>query len=185
MTSYEKAKMSYSEFEQQRRFREAWEAIRIARPVHYSLFTFGDSELPYFLVCDRRDPSANVSVTRGEVRITRPLIITPDNARPEFLNFFENDDDGEAAAFLMQREAAFSNVKFVNQHGTARIVTDEVDEAVARLNRQLDDEEEDRVAILCAPAALGGFAVLRYAVERVMQSSPDNIRELRERGFLP
>ena len=38
------------------------------------------------------------------------------------------------------------------------------------------------VAIL---AGLAGLAVLRYAAERIMQSAPDNIQELRERGFLP
>jgi len=29
------------------------------------------------------------------------------------------------------------------------------------------------------------MAVLRYAAERVMASGPDNMQELRERGFLP
>jgi hypothetical protein len=177
--------MGFSDFEKQQRFREAWEAIRIARSVQYSLFTFGESELPYFLVCDMPDAGSSVSITQGEVRITRPLIITLENARPEFQNFFEEDDEGDVADFLMRRDVGFSHLKFVNQRGSARIVTDNVDEAVDRLNRQLDVEEEDRVAILCAPAPLAGFAVFRYAAERVMQSTPDNIRELRERGFLP
>ena len=53
------------------------------------------------------------------------------------------------------------------------------------LHRRLDDEEEDRVAILTAPQNLAGIAVLRYAAERVLKSAPDNIQELRERGFLP
>jgi hypothetical protein len=56
---------------------------------------------------------------------------------------------------------------------------------VDKLNRQLDDEEEDRVAILTAPARLGRVAVLRYATEQVMRSAPENVQELRERGFLP
>ena len=33
--------------------------------------------------------------------------------------------------------------------------------------------------------SLAGFAVFRYAAERVMKSAPENIQELRERGFLP
>lgn len=178
--------MNFFEFEQQRRFRQAWEAVQIARPVHLSLFTFGDSELPYYLVCAGRPSQPAVSITHGEVRVTRPLLITPDNLHPEFRNFFDNDDEESAAEFvLMSRTAAFSNLKFENQHGPAKIVTDSVEEAVSKLNRQLDDEDEDRVAILCAPANLAGFAVFRYAAERVMQSTPDNIQELRERGFLP
>ena len=54
-----------------------------------------------------------------------------------------------------------------------------------RLNRQLDDEQEELVAILSAPPPLAGVAILRYAAERVWQSTPGNVQELRERGFLP
>lgn len=177
--------MNFSEFERRQRFQQAWEAVRIARPVHYTLFTFGSSELPYFLVCDRGDTQEPVSITRGEVRVTRPLIVTPDNLHPELRNFFENEEEDMLADFFIARTAALSHLQFENQHGPAKIVTDSVEEAVARLNRQLDQDEEDRVAILCAPPSLAGFAVFRYAAERIMTSAPDNIQELRERGFLP
>ena len=59
-----------------------------------------------------------------EVRITRPLIITPDNMHPEFRNFFENGEEGMLADFIMARTAAFSHLQFENQHGPARIVTE-------------------------------------------------------------
>jgi hypothetical protein len=177
--------MMFDEYSQQERFRRAWDAVQIARPVHYSLFTFGESQLHYFLVCAAQPPEATVSITRGEVRITRPMIITPDNARPEFRNFFEDREDESMAEFLMARTAAFSHLRLANESGPARIVSDSVEEAVARLSRQLDDAEEDHVAILTAPADLAGMAVLKYATERVWQSAPDNLQELRERGFLP
>ena len=177
--------MNFSEFEQHRRFQQAWEAVQIARTVHYSLFTFGESELPYFLVCEAQPPQATVTITRGDVRITRPMIITPDNMHPELRNFFESDEEGMLAELFMHRTAAFSHLQFENQHGPAKIVTDSVEEAVAKLNQKLDNDEEDRTAILCAPPNLAGFAAFRYAAERVMRSAPDNIQELRERGFFP
>jgi len=167
------------------RFRDAWQAVEIARPVSYSLFTFGASELEYFLIVDSAQPGETVSVTQGEVKITRPMIVTPDNAQPELQGFFEDHEFDDVVEFLLQRTAAFSHLKFENQHSPTQIVSDSVEEVVARLNRQLDTEEEDRVAILTAPHGLGGLAVLRYATERVWQSAPDNIQELRERGFLP
>lgn len=167
------------------RFREAWDAVRIAREVQYSLFTFGESDLPYYLVVGARQPGTPVSITQGEVKITRPLIITPDNARPEFRNFFESDEDEGLVQYLLSRTASFSHLRLTNQSSQSRIVSDSVEEAVAKLNRKLDSEDEDRVAILTAPPKLGGIAVLRYAAERVMHSAPDNIQELRERGFLP
>ena len=166
-------------------FQSAWQAIDIVRGVPYSLFTFGASELPYYLVIDAERPREPVSVTRGEVTIARPMIITPDNMQPELEGFFEEQEFGDAIDFLMTRTAAFKHLKLNNRHGKAEIVSDSVEEVVARLNRQLDAEEEDRVAILTAPYGLGGLAVLRYVTERVVESAPDNIQELQERGFLP
>lgn len=175
----------YDEFEQFQRFRAAWQAVRIERSVEYSLFTFGDSELPYFLVTDSVQKGATVRIRQGQVTVSRARIITPDSLHPEFQNFFEDDENAGFIEFLMARSAAFSNLRLTNQTGPDRIVTDTVEEAVARLNKQLDDEDEDRTAILSAPASLAGFAVLRYASEKVMNSAAGNIQELREKGFLP
>ena len=58
-------------------------------PVHYSLFTFGESILPYFLVCGNQEGTDPLSVRRGDVRINRPMILTAENSQPEFENFFE------------------------------------------------------------------------------------------------
>lgn len=177
--------MSFDEFEEHQRFREAWNAVEIARPVHYSLFTFGESDLPYYLVCSPSEPGGMASMTKGEVKITRPLLITPESAEPEFRNFFESQDEEGVADFLLQRTAAFRHLKFDNRAGQEQIISDSVEEIVAKLNRQLDAEEEDRVAILTAPPHLAGMAVFRFAAERVMASAPENVQELRERGFLP
>jgi hypothetical protein len=177
---------AFDQFDPERRFREAWNAVQIARDVPYSLFTFGESELPYFLVLEPKRTGELVSLRQGQVTITRPLIITPDNAEPEFENFFDNDEEEAGLAhFLLSRTASFSHLRLHNHARSERFVTDSVEETVSRLNRQLDDDDEDRVAILTAPNRLAGVAVMRYAAERVMQSARDNITELRERGFLP
>ena len=105
--------------------------------------------------------------------------------RPEFENFFEESEDASYASFLMARTAAFSNLKLTNKNSTEKIVTDTVEEAVDRLNAELDSEEEDRVAILVAPAGLSGLALLKYATQRITSSASDNLSELRDRGFLP
>ena len=54
--------MWFEDPEDESRFREIWEAVQIARPVSYSLFTFGESELPYFLVCDKPAEGDTVTV---------------------------------------------------------------------------------------------------------------------------
>lgn len=178
---------AFDAFEQEQQFRDAWDAVSIARSVPYSLFTFGESELPYYLVLSPKQAGQPVSVRQGLVKITRPLIITPENFEPEFENFFDDEDemDGRLAHYFLARTASFSHLRMNNRSLARKLSSDSVEETVARLNRQLDDEDEDRVAILTAPAGLAGIAVMRYAADRVMQSARDNITELRERGFLP
>jgi hypothetical protein len=171
-------------FEQFRRLREAWSKVRIERPVQTGLFTFGDSDLPYFLVTSSGAEQL-VRIRRGSISISRARIITPDNMHPELRNFFEEQEEAGFIEFLMSRTAAFSNLRLTNQAGPDSIVTDTIEEAVAKLNRQLDNEEEEQTAILSAPAEMAGFAVFRYASERIIASAPDNLQELRERGFLP
>lgn len=177
--------MDFNEFSPERRFRAAWQAVEIARSVPYSLFTFGESDLPYYLVVDADESGEPVHITQGEVKVTRPMIITPDNVRPEWEGFFEGHEFDEAVQFLLSRTAAFKHLKVDNVRGPDQIVSDSVEEVVSRLNHKLDADDEDRVAILTAPHGLGGVAVLRYAAERILESAPGNIQELRERGFLP
>ena len=177
--------MDFNEFEQEREFREAWDLVRIVRPVNFSLFTFGETELPYYLVSEGERSDGLVAISKGEVRIKRPTIITPQNASPEFRNFFESPEERGMADFLLARTAYFGNLQFDNQRGEERIVSDSSQEVIEKLNRQLDAEEEERVTILTAPSYLAGFAVMKYAMDRVLESGPHNIQELRERGFLP
>ena len=70
----------FEEFEQFQRFKTAWSAVRVERSVEYALFTFGDSELPYYLVTSSADKGAIVRIRRGRVTISRARIITPDSA---------------------------------------------------------------------------------------------------------
>ena len=165
-------------------FRRLWSAVRIERSMPYTLFTFGQTDLPYVLVVAAEKPGEPVGVTKGEVSITRPAILTPDNVQPEFRGFFEQDE-GNMAEFLLARGRSFPHLKFTNRSGSPDLVSDSVEEVVARLKTRLDAEEEDRVAILSAPHGLGGLALVKYAVEKAVESAPGNIQELREKGFLP
>ncbi len=176
--------MNFEDFDLERRFHQAWESVQIARPVSFSLFTFGETDLPYYLVCHPSQPNSTVSVTEGEIKVTRPMLITPDNLEPEFLNFFQSQEEQEMVQFLMKR-TVIPQLKFDNSSHDSQIRSDSVEEAVSLINRKLDAEEEDRVAVLTSPRELAGMALLRYALERVIESQPHNVQELRERGFLP
>lgn len=176
--------MDFSDFNLEEQLRKLWFSTRIARDVTYSLFTFGDSDLPYYLVEDARSEGELVTLHQGQVAISRPRIITPYSDGPAFDGFFDDDQQEKMFSVLLSRTAEFSRMSFSNKHGTAKTQSDDVEEVVGRLNKKLDADDEDRVAILTAPFGLGGVAILRYTVERVLRSAPENIKELRERGFL-
>jgi len=163
-----------------------WSSVRIERSSRYSLFTFGETKLPYYLVKEPAGKADLVSLSQGMIRITRPSIILPGAVSPEFRNFFsDEEEDGDALVqFLLSRSAAFANLKFDNSTRTSELVSDSSQEIIDKLNQRLDHEEEEGTAILAAPEALGWMALMRYASERVMASTPDNVQELRERGFL-
>ena len=125
----------FDEFERELHFRRLWNSVRIERPVKYSLFTFGDSKLAYYLVTPKAENEDLVRIQQGQVTISRARIITPDSLRPEFRNFFEDNEDFGLADFLMTRTAAFSNLKLDNHFSSERIATDSLAEAIDRLNR--------------------------------------------------
>jgi hypothetical protein len=177
--------MDFERFDALRFLREAWGSVQIVRPVRFSLFTFGETVLPYFLVCGESESPSPVSVTKGDVRVKRPTIITPDRMRPELCGFFEDAEEEGAVSLLLARTAHFSNLQLANRQEEKRSVDGSMEATIERLNQQLDREEEEHVAILTAPPTLARIAVLRYATERIVQSGPDNIQELQERGFLP
>jgi hypothetical protein len=172
------------DFSNERRFRAAWESVKIVRESRFSLFTFGDTDLPYFLILSGINVDQAISLVRGNVKITRPMIIRPDDY-PELENFFEDSDENDLARFVLARSASFSNMKLRNSESTKNLVSDSVEEMIAKVTQQLDSDEEEHVAVLTAPVQLAGFAVLRYAAERIMHSAPENIQEFREKGFLP
>ena len=61
---------------------------------------------------------------------------------------------------------------------------DGVEKTLDKLRAEIE-EEDDRTAILLAPHGLGGVALVRYAAECIIESTPGNLSELHERGFLP
>lgn len=131
--------MKFNDFSDYEGFRAFWDAVKICRPVQYTLFTFGDSDLHYMLVSGPRDADPPISIRQGTVKISRPLIITANNPPTEFHNFFEDQEDEELAHFLMARTARFQSLQFDNIIESKRFVSDNLEQTVARLEQKLDD----------------------------------------------
>ena len=109
----------------------------------------------------------------------------PNSSDDDWADAMGDDDDGEQVVrFLMARGVKLGELDVSHRRlrrgrspRTARSVVDELKAEVV--------DEDDRTAILLAPHGLGGVALVRYAAECIMESTPGNVGELRERGFLP
>ena len=174
--------MDFEDYEA--RMFKLWSSIQIVRSTNFRLFTFGETKLPYYVVEHPESAGKLASLRKGMIRITRPSIITPDNFAPEFHHFFDDSEGDGFAQFLMQRSAAFKHLRFDNAGSTSQPVSDSVEEIVNRLTKELDKEEDEETGILTAPHDHGWMALMRYATERVIESTPENVQELREKGFL-
>ena len=96
----------------------------------------------------------------------------------------EGGEGERVVRFFMSRGVKFGDLdvghRRLRRGRSARTVRSIVDELKAEIT-----EEDDRTAILVAPHGLGGVALVRYAAECIIESTPGNVGELRERGFLP
>ena len=96
-----------------------------------------------------------------------------------------DDADGERVVrFLMSRGVKLGELNLRHRGRDRKRLARTPEQLVRELTDRIEDED-DRTAILVAPHGLGGVALVRYAAECVMESTPGNIGELRERGFLP
>lgn len=163
--------------------------IRLARPVTRSLFTFGHSVIPYYLVFEPGRDGQSV-MQFGEVKVSKPTILTP-SRDPEFFGLFEQlaEESGADLAdyvqFALQRTAAFDRLKVENEFSQPTKPGGGVEEVLDRINARLDDEEDEDTSVLVCPRGLGPLAVLKLTGDRIQRSAADNVQELRERGFLP
>lgn len=176
-------------FEAERQFQRLMDRIKLARGVSRTLFTFGDSEIPYLLVFPPGD-DGQAEVRPGRVKVSRPTILTP-SSEPEFFGLFEEmaDEAGvdlsDFVQFALRRTAAFERLKVENESQLPSKPGGGVAEVVDRLNAKLDNEDDEDTSILIAPRGLGALAVLKLTGDRIQKSSEANVNDLRLRGFLP
>ena len=171
-----------TEREVREQFEYAWKNTKIIRHVERSLFTFGDSTLPYYIVAEAILNKNHTVVREGEVVVKRPMVYTPYADSPVFEGF--GDKEKESAFFIIQRLAYIPPYKYQNDSKHIYVSPSPLDEAVQKLNQRLDSEDNRLVAIIKGAAEMWEVSVMRYAIERMVKSMPSNITELKEKGFL-
>jgi hypothetical protein len=171
------------------RIREAIERTEILRAPKQSLYTFGTTNIYYYLVTEpvyselvKND--VETVIREGRVIAERPKIVTP-----YYLNNLEGFSAEARRYFsaLLEEFGADSRGLFYtyrNEPKEFNIVSEHLPAIVAKLNAEIDRRNDPLTAIIRGEDTLWDVSLLKFIYEITRSSVPDNLRQLGRRGRL-
>jgi hypothetical protein len=171
------------------RIREAVERTEVIRAPKQNLYTFGTTNIHYFLVTEpvytevTRDTSETV-IREGKVIAERPRIVTPyylsslegfsDNARRYFDYLIKTYGRNTPGLFYSYR----------NEPKELNIVSNNLPSVVDKLKADIDQRGDPLTALIKGVDELWDVALIKFAFEMTSRSLGDNISQLGARGLL-
>lgn len=171
------------------RIREAIERTEILRAPKQTLYTFGTTNIYYYLVTEPvyselvKDVAETV-IREGRVIAERPKIVTP-----YYLNSLEGFSPEARRYFsaLLEEFGANSQGLFYtyrNEPKEFNIVSEHLPAIVAKLNAEIDRRNDPLTAIIRGEDILWDVSLLKFIYEMTRSSVPDNLWQLGRRGRL-
>jgi hypothetical protein len=162
---------------------------RILRAPKKRLYTFGTTNIYYYLVTEPsyselvRDVSETV-IREGRVIAERPKIVTPyylahlEGFSREARQYFESlvEKHGPATHGLFY--------SYKNEPGELSIVSINLPSVVDRLNEKLDAKNDPLSAIIRGEDDLWDVSLMKFIYEVTRESAPHNLRQLGRKGLL-
>lgn len=164
------------------KFEYVWKNTEVLKPAERTLFTFGDTGLPYVLVAKSLLREGDTVVREGEVITKRPLVLKPYANHPFFEGFGEHEE--EMGLFLIQRLAYIPPYKYTHGSKKVYVASEPIEAVIAKLRGKLARKEDRLTALVRGIADMWEVSVIKYAAEMMMKSLPSNITELKEKGML-
>lgn len=171
------------------RIRDAVQRTEILRAPQRSLFTFGTTNIYYYLVTepaysDLVDSGDETVVREGRVLAERPKIVTPyylsglegfsANARKYFESLIQ--EYGPHTAGLLY--------SYKNEPKEMNIISDGWRSVVDKLNARIDRRGDPLAAIIKGPDELWDVSLIKFAFEMTRRSLSDNLGQMGARGLL-
>lgn len=149
--------------------------------------SFGSTVFRFFLLSELLDSVGEVRIRDGEIQAARPEIITPDHFQSLNLEGF-----GERAEEFRQwlsskpQEMAVLKYGFQIKRTTIRetVVKDSLQTVTARLEKQLDDEEEDMAAVISGVDDTWEVSLLKFTIDLIRNSAGRNWGDFRDEGLI-
>jgi len=172
-----------------KRIRYAIMRTEILRPPKQSLYTFGTTNIYYYLVTEPvyseliRDITETV-VREGRVIAERPRIVTP-----YYLTHLEGFGSEARRYFEALVKEHGSNIRglfytYKNEPKELNIVSDNLRSVVDKLNAEIDRRGDPLAAIIKGEDELWDVSLLKFIYEVTKSSLQDNLMQLGSRGLL-
>jgi len=171
------------------RIRQAVENTEILRTPKQNLFTFGTTNIYYYLVTepaysDLISDVAETVIREGRVRAERPKIVTP-----RYLSNLEGFSDDARHYFEQLIETYGPSMPgllyaYRNEPGEMNIVSDHWRSVVEKLNARIDDKGDQLAAIIKGTDELWDIALMKFIFELTRRSLSGNVGQMEARGLL-
>ncbi|MDP6633115.1 MAG: hypothetical protein QGI51_06390 [Dehalococcoidales bacterium] len=171
------------------RIREAVRNTEVLRAPKRSLYTFGTTNIYYYLVTEPayseliKDTPETV-IREGRVIAERPKIVTPYYLAN--LEGFSSEARRYFAALLEEHGSDTRGVFYAyrNEPKETSIVAEHLSSIVDKLNAEIDKRSDPLAAIIKGEDALWDVSLMKFVYEMTNSSVSDNLRQMGSRGLL-
>ena len=164
-------------------------ATEILRAPKQNLYTFGTTNISYFLVTqpiysDSKEGDTETVVREGKVIAERPRIVTPyylsrlegfgTEARRYFESLLNEYGPNTAGVFYTYK----------NEPKDLNIVSDSLPSVIEKINAEIDQRGDTLSAIIRGVDTLWDVSLLKFIFELTRRSLGDNVQQMGRRGLL-
>jgi hypothetical protein len=172
-----------------RRIEDAVRHTEILRAPKQSLYTFGTTNIYYYLVTEPAYSELIKNITETVVREGRVIAERPKIVTPYYLSRLEGFGPEARRYFEALAEEHGASVRglfytYKNEPKELNIVSDNLLSVVDKLNAEIDKRSDPLAAIIKGEDALWDVSLMKFIFEITRSSVPDNLRQLGRRGLL-
>lgn len=171
------------------KIRQAVEHTEILRAPKQSLFTFGTTNIYYYLLTEPAYAELINNITETVIREGRVIAERPKIVTPYYLSSLEGFSADARRYFDALTRAYGSNVpgllySYRNEPKELNIVSDNLLSVVDKLNATIDKRGDPLAAIIKGQDELWDISIIKFIFELTSSSLKDNVRQMGARGLL-
>ena len=171
------------------KIRHAVQYTETLRAPKQSLYTFGTTNIYYYLVTEPAYSELVKNITETVVREGRVIAERPRIVTPYYLSQLEGFSPEARSYFAALREEYGSNIPglfyaYKNEPKELTIVSDNLRSVVDKLNTEIDRRGDPLAAVIKGLDELWDVSLMKFIYEVTRSSIPDNLRQMAGRGLL-